>query len=104
MYVRAPLGTDPMNFELLGLPPKDLVSSLAVALRSAGYDYDEIFERCTAISNEWNYNATSTSNVAERFSQKYIRQRSVPMTHKTLEEILNPQPVAQKANSSNPRV
>ena len=86
-----------MNFELLGLPPKDLVSSLAVELRKTGYDYDVVFQRCIGVSNEWNYNAISSSNVAERFSQKYIRQRAVPMTHKTLEEVLNPQPVAQKA-------
>ncbi len=102
MYVSDPHGTDPNNFELVGLPPKDLVSSLAVALRGAGYDYDEAFQRCTAVSDEWKYNATSSSNVVERFSQKYIRQRSVPMTHKTLEEILNPQPVAQKARFLHP--
>ena len=104
MHVPDPHGTDPNNFELLGLPPKDLVSSLAVALRRAGYDYDEVFQRCIAVSNEWNYNATSSPNVAERFSQKYMRQRSVPMAHKTLEEILNPQPVAQKARFLHPHV
>ena len=104
MYPPHPRGTDPMNFELLGLPPKDIVSSLAVALRRAGYDYDEVFQRCIGVSNEWNYNPTSSSNVAERFSQKYIRQRSVPMTHKTLEEVLNPQPVAQKACVLHPCV
>ena len=104
MYPPHPRGTDPVNFELLGLPPKDIVSSLAVALRRAGYDYDEVFQRCIGVSNEWNYNPTSSSNVAERFSQKYIRQRSVPMQHKALEEVLNPQPVAQKARSLHPRV
>ena len=79
------------------MPPKDIVSSLAVALRRAGYDYDEVFQTCIGVSNEWCYNATGSSNLAERFSQKYMRQRTVPMTHKTLEEVLNPQPVAQKA-------
>ena len=93
-----------MNFELVGLPPKDIVSSLAVALRRAGYDYDEVFQTCTGVSNEWCYNATGSSNLAERFSQKYMRQRTVPMTHKTLEEVLNPQPVAQKACSLHPYV
>ena len=104
IYLAHLRGTDPMNFELVGVPPKDLVSSLAVALRRAGYDYDEVFQRCIGVSNEWNYNPTSSSNVAERFSQKYIRQRSVPMTHKTLEELLNPQPVAQKACVLHPCV
>lgn len=100
MYLPPPHGTDPKNFELVGVPPKDIVSSLAVALRRAGYDYDEVFQRCIAVSNEWCYNATGSSNLADRFSQKYIRERTVPMTHKTLEEVLNPQPVAQKARAS----
>ena len=77
-----------MNFELVGVPPKDLVSSLAVALRRAGYDYDEVFQRCIGVSNEWNYNPTRNSSVAEKFSQKYIRQKIVPMTPKTVEEVL----------------
>ena len=41
-----------MSFELVGVPPKDIVSSLAVALRRAGYDYDEVFQTCTGVSNE----------------------------------------------------
>ena len=97
MYLPPPRGTDPKNFELVGVPPKDIVSSLAVALRRAGYDYDEVFQRCVVVSNEWCYNATGSSNLADRFYQKYIRERTAPETHKTLEEVLNPQPVAQKA-------
>ena len=104
MYLPPPRGTDPKNFELVGVPPKDIVSSLAVALRRANCDYDEIFQRCIGVSNEWNYNATCNSNVAERFSQKNIRQRHVPLTHETLEEVLNPQPVAQKACVLHPCV
>ena len=56
-----------MNFELVGLPPKDIVSSLAVALRRAGYDYDEVFQTCIGVSNEWCYNATGSSNLARFF-------------------------------------
>ena len=100
IYLPYPRGTDPKNFELVEPPPKDIVSSLAVALRRSGYDYDEVFQRCVAVSNEWCYNATGSSNLADRFSQKYMRERTVPMTHKTLEEVLNPQPVAQKARAS----
>ena len=103
MKLPPPRGTDPKNFELVGVPPKDIVSSLAVALRRAGYDYDEVFQRCIAVSNEWCYNATGSSNLADRFSQKYMRERTVPMTHKTLEEVLNPQPVAQKACVYTPK-
>ena len=89
----------PMLVEAMVSTARRASSSLAVALRRASYDYDEVFQRCIGVSNEWNYNPTSSSNLAERFSQKYMRQRSVPMTHKTLEEVLNPQPVAQKARS-----
>ncbi len=87
--------TEPANFELLGVPPKDLVCTIAVALRRAGFDYDEVFQRCVGVSNEWNYNVVG-NNVADRFSQRYMRERSVPMKHKSLDEVLNPQPVAQK--------
>ena len=41
------------------------------------------------VSREWEYKASSKS-----FVQRYIRERQVPMTHKTLDEILNPQPIA----------
>ena len=67
-----------------------------MALRRAGFDYDDVFQRCVGVSNEWNYNVVG-DNVADRFSQRYLRQRSVPMRHKSLDEVLNPQPVAQKA-------
>ena len=90
------IGTDPANFELIGVPPKDLIYPIAQALRVAGYDYDEVFERCVSVSNEWKYNAVGDSNLTNRFSQRYIRERTVPMRHKVLEDVLNPQPVAQK--------
>ena len=79
----------------MGVPPKDLIPAIAAALRAASYDYDEAFQRCTAISNEWTYNAVN-QNLEDRFSQGYIRERTVPMTHKTLEETLCPQPDAHR--------
>ena len=94
--------TDPANFELLGVPPKDLICAIAVALRRAGFDYDDVFQRCVSVSNEWNYNVVG-DNVADRFSQRYLRQRSVPMRHKSLDEVLNPQPVAQKVRRNSCR-
>ena len=81
--------TDPANLHLIGLPPKDLVQEVGSALKRAGYSDIDAFIRCTDVSRKWEYRASIKS-----FVQKYIRERQVPMTHKTLEEILNPQPVA----------
>ena len=76
MYLPQARATEPMKFKLLGLPPQDLLSSLAVELRRAGYDYEEVFQRCTGVSNEWNWNPTNSSNVDERFCTS-ISERGV---------------------------
>ena len=89
LYVLISRVTDPANLHLIGLPPKDLVEDVGSALKRAGYSDIDAFIRWTDVSREWEYKASSKS-----FAQKYIRERQVPMTHKTLEEILNPQPVA----------
>jgi len=89
LYVLISRVTDPANLHLIGLPPKDLVEEVGSALKRAGYSDIDAFIRWTDVSREWEYKASSKS-----FAQKYIRERQVPMTHKTLEEILNPQPVA----------
>ena len=96
VYVLISRVTCPWNLELIGLPPKDLVNDVAAALRAAGKDYDNIFYKCVNVSSEWDYDLDNKRGQmpSERFSQRYIRERQVPMVHKTLTEILNPQPVA----------
>ena len=89
LYVLISRVTDPANLHLIGLPPKDLMAEVSDALRRAGYNDVDTFIRWTDVSREWEYKVSSKS-----FAQKYIRERQVPMIHKTLDEILNPQPIA----------
>ena len=97
VYVLISRVTCPWNLELIGLPPKDLVNDVAAALGAAGKDYNDVFDKCLDVSSEWKYDLNSTHRQpVERFSQRYIRERQVPMVHKTLDEILNPQPVASE--------
>ena len=98
VYVLISRVTCPWNLELIGLPPKDLVNDVAAALTAAGKDLDLVFSRCVDVSGEWTYDLNNTLGQmpSERFSQKYMRERQVPMVHKTLSEILNPQPVASE--------
>ncbi len=86
--------TDPRDFELVGLPPKDLFEALAAALRSAGIDPDGAFDKCVRVSEEWLYDPVRPPH--QRFYQRYVRERSVPMKHRTLDETLSPQPVASR--------
>ena len=53
VYVLVSRVTDPANFHLVGVPPKDLVEAVAMALRAAGFDCDEVFNRAVGVSNEW---------------------------------------------------
>ena len=89
LYVLISRVTDPANFQLIGLPPKDLLEDVANALKKNGYSDIDTFIRWTDVSDEWEYNVRN-----KRFMQKYIRERQVPMIQKTLDEILNPQPIA----------
>ena len=87
VYVLISRVTDPENFQLVGIPPLDLVHDVRLALRAAGFDPDDVFTKGTAVSNEWQYDP-----LQRKFSQKRISERTVPMTHRPLHEVLDPQP------------
>ena len=92
VYVLVSRVADPENFHLVGVPPKDLVEAVALALRAAGFDPDQVFDRAVGVSNEWKYNPDRPWQT--RFSPAYIRERQVPPKHKELDEILKPQAAA----------
>ena len=52
VYVLVSRVTDPQNFVLVGLPPKDLLDVVASAWREAGLDVDECFRRAVSVTNE----------------------------------------------------
>ena len=51
--------------------------------------------RCTAVTNEWIY-AAGTGPLRDRFSPRLISERTVPVAHRNLDQIINPQPEALK--------
>ena len=51
--------------------------------------------RCTAVTNEWIYTAGG-GQLRDRFSPRVIKERTVPVAHRDLDEIINPQPEALK--------
>ena len=53
----------------------------------------ECLRRCTAVTNEWIYTA-GCGPIRDRFSPRLIRERTVPVAHRNLDEIINPQPQA----------
>ena len=85
VYVLVSRCTDGANFNLIGIPPVDLIEDVATALKKAGLDADTVFRTSTSVSQEWDYDAVATNN---KFRQKRIEERTVPMRHKNLAETL----------------
>ena len=98
VYVLISRVTDPKNFMLLGVPPKDLIEDVAQALLRKGIDVDAFFEAACKVSGEWKYDA-SKARLIDRIQQKFCHERSVPLKSRTLAECLNPQPEAQVAKA-----
>jgi len=91
VYVMVSRVTDPANFALAGLPPKDLVEEVASALRDKGRDIDEVFQRACCICNEFDYDPCRRGAVQDRFYRKFHKERTVPVTWRDVGETLNPQ-------------
>ena len=83
VYVLVSRVTDPKNFSLVGIPPRDLVEDLAQALLRAGIDVDSFFEKACQVSGEWKYDR-SRARVLDRIQQKFSNKRTVPLRFRTL--------------------
>ena len=83
VYVLVSRVTDPKNFSLVGIPPRDLVEDLAQALLRAGIDVDSFFEKACQVSGEWKYDR-SRARVLDRIQQKFSNERTVPLRFRTL--------------------
>ena len=94
VYVMLSRVTDPRNFVLLGLPPKDLVEDVAQGLIRRGIDVHEYFEDACKVTGEWQYDRTK-AKLIDRFHPKFSKERTIPPKWRTLAECLNPQPEAQ---------
>ena len=93
VYVLVSRVTDPQNFTLVGIPPRDLIEDLAQALLREGIDVDSFFEKACQVSGEWKYDH-SKARLVDRIEQRFSHERSVPLRFRTLVECLNPQPDA----------
>ena len=85
--------TDPKNFSLVGIPPRDLIEDLAQELLRQGIDVDAFFEKACQVTADWKYER-SMAKVVDRIQQKFCNERTVPLKFRTLAEVLNPQPEA----------
>ena len=98
-YVGALRSTDPDNFQLIGLPPLDLLDDVAAKWLELNLDVNECMNAAVHVTDEWTYTAVpngrsiaAATNVANRLHRKRIAQRTIPIVHRTLEQILDPQP------------
>ena len=94
VYVLISRVTDPSNFHLIGVPPRDILEDVAAALIADGVDVDQFFENACKVPGEWEYDR-SKARLVDRLQQKFSSERSVPLRFRTLAEMLNPQPEAQ---------
>ena len=85
--------TDPQNFSLVGIPPRDLIEDFAQNLLREGINVDAFFEKACQVTADWKYDR-SMAKVVDRIQQKFSNERSVPLRFRTLAECLNPQPEA----------
>ncbi len=87
-YVLVSRCTDPANFHLVGVPPKDLLNDVVAAWTAAGLNVEECFRKAVSVTNEWIYDSQ------QGLQQKRLSERMVPIKHRTLAETLDPQPRA----------
>ena len=94
VYVLISRVTDPKNFMLVGVPPKDLLEPIALELLVNGIDVDKYFEDVCSVTREWVYDKDAP-RLKDRIKVKFNNEHSTPVKLRQIEEILNPQPDAQ---------
>ena len=94
VYVLVSRVTDPENFVLCGLPPKDLWEDVTDAWRRAGLNVADCWKRACAVTNEWVYDHQPEKPLKSRIQQRHITEKGIPLKNRTLAETLDPQPEA----------
>ena len=86
--------TDPKNFELIGIPPVDMIEDIITALSVAikGFDVTEYLRQCALVTTEFLYDEKADGRYRDRFKPKKQDEKTIPVRNKTLAEILDPQP------------
>ena len=93
VYVLVNRVTDPQNFQLVGVPPRDLLD-VATAWQEAGLDVNKCFEAAVRVTGDFTYACSPLgtcpcSGVSYRLQPRMRRQQQVPTKCRKLEEILN---------------
>ena len=88
IYVLISRVTDPRNFELLGVPPIDLLEQVCMAWREAGLDMNECLRKCVTITNEFEY-VEGQELLKNKIRPRNMKTNLVPVKNRTLAEILN---------------
>ena len=94
VYVLVSRVTDPRNFLLCGLPPKDIWEDASEAWARAGLNVADCWKRACSVTNEWVYDHQPDRPLKARIQQRLISERGIPLKNRTLAETLDPQPEA----------
>ena len=78
--------SDPAKLRLVGVPPSDMIDSVAAAWAAAGLDVHECFRRAVSVTNDWTYDPE------HGLQPNPLSTRTTPIKNRTFAEILNPQP------------
>ena len=86
--------TDPRNFLLCVLPPKDVCEDVSLAWAFAGLNVTDCWKRACSVTNEWVYDDQPTKPLKSRITQRLITDRGIPLKNRALPQVLDPQPDA----------
>ena len=92
LYVLISRVTDPNNFNLIGIPPRDLLEDVAEALLRERLDVEEYFKKMCAVTNDWQYDRMP-ARLRDRIKPRR-GDTGIPLKFRTLHEVLNPMPDA----------
>lgn len=95
LYTMVSRCTDPVHFELVGLPPQDLLDEVATAWAAAGLHVNKCFRDACTVTGEWHYTDCAgndaTVNTQSRLVPKAIPGRTSSVQLRTVEELVRPQ-------------
>ena len=92
-YVLISRVTDPANFNLVGVPPSDLVDDVYAAVGAAGLDAEAWLQRAVRVTGEWVLGAGATPRA--RLVPQFVSANLAPVRLRSLSEVLDPQPEAK---------
>ena len=97
-YVLFSRVTDPECLRLIGLPPKDMLLDVVEAWEEAGLDVRACLQAACSCTDEWEVSDGPGDIPAGKYSlrRKFNLERTIPISYRTLEEIMNPQPELMK--------